>query len=92
VKPKVLNRHVHGEPAGAVYVGRGTPWGNPYVVGRDGTHDEVVAKYSALLERSPDLRAKIREELAGKDLVCSCKPKRCHGDAILKIANGKTKT
>ena len=27
------------------------------------------------------------EELKGKDLVCYCKPARCHGDYLLKIAN-----
>lgn len=29
----------------------------------------------------------IREKLAGKDLVCYCKPKACHADILLEIAN-----
>ena len=33
--------------ADRVYVGRPSKWGNPFVIGRDGTRDEVVAKYRA---------------------------------------------
>lgn len=28
-----------------VYVGRGTGWGNPFVVGKDGTREECVAMF-----------------------------------------------
>ena len=31
-----------------VYVGRPSPWGNPFVIGRDGTREEVVAKYAGV--------------------------------------------
>ena len=31
--PRVLNKHRDGIPPGAVYVGRGSPWGNPYKIG-----------------------------------------------------------
>jgi hypothetical protein len=27
-------------------------------------------------------------ELRGKDLVCWCAPKPCHGDVLLRLANG----
>jgi len=37
VLPRILNKHTHGIPAGAVYIGRGSPWGTPFVIGRDGT-------------------------------------------------------
>ena len=48
--PTVLNRTVlkargEREPEGAAYVGRPTVWGNPFVIGRDGTRGEVIAKY-----------------------------------------------
>lgn len=33
------------------------------------------------------LRERMKRELAGKDLVCVCKPESCHGDVILEIAN-----
>ena len=30
----------------------------------------------------------IKDELKGKDLVCFCAPKLCHGEVLLRIANG----
>jgi hypothetical protein len=32
---KVLNKRVHGVPRGAVYIGRPSIWGNPFVIGAD---------------------------------------------------------
>ncbi len=85
--PKVHNRHHGTAPPDAVYIGRGTPWGNTFVIGEDGDRDEVCDKYEAKVERTPGMKARIRQELKGRDLVCSCKPKRCHGDYLLKVAN-----
>lgn len=36
-------------PEGAVNVDRTTPWGNPFVVGRDGTREECVRLHAMLL-------------------------------------------
>ncbi len=75
-------------PAGAVYVGRPTKWGNPYAVGGAfPTAAEAIAAYRDYLARSA-YRDEIREELAGKDLACWCKPGApCHADVLLEIAN-----
>lgn len=80
--PRVYNVHHKNAPVGAVYCGRGSPWGNPHKIGRDGTRDEVCD----LFERNvlPTLNV---EYLRGKDLLCFCKPARCHCDAILIKAN-----
>ena len=43
--PKVYNKHHKDAPDGAVYVGRGSKWGNPFVIGKDGTRDEVIKMY-----------------------------------------------
>ena len=32
---------------GAVLIDRRTRWGNPFVVGRDGTREQVIARYRA---------------------------------------------
>lgn len=32
---EVLNKRVTGVPAGAIYIGRGSKWGNPFRVGPD---------------------------------------------------------
>lgn len=70
-----------------VYIGRPSEWGNPYVVGRDGTREEVIAKYEAMIRSRPDLMARIKSELRGKILGCWCVPKRCHGHVLARIAN-----
>jgi hypothetical protein len=84
--PQVLNKRT-GEPAGSVYVGRPTIWGNPFTIGKDGTRAEVVLKYSAWLNERPELKAKARAELRGKDLVCWCAPALCHAQVLLSVAN-----
>ena len=85
--PKVLNIYKDEVPDHAVYIGRPSKWGNPFVVGRDGDRDEVIGKYEAWLQTQPQLVGSIKTELRGRDLVCFCSPKSCHGDVILKIAN-----
>ena len=47
--PKVWNKRDPKTPKEAVYVGRPTKWGNPYVIGKDGTRAEVIEKYRAFL-------------------------------------------
>lgn len=42
---KVLNKRIHGVSPGAVYIGRPSIWGNPFVIGKDGSRDDVIAKY-----------------------------------------------
>lgn len=85
--PRTLNKHHGATPQGAVYIGRGSPWGNPFVIGTHGDRNAVIARYQAWLGSQPELIARARRELAGKDLVCFCAPQRCHGDVLLAIAN-----
>jgi len=42
---------------------------NPFVIGRDGSRDEVIAKYRAWIGQQPALMAALYE-LRGKNLVC----------------------
>jgi hypothetical protein len=80
--PRVLNKHRHGIPRGAVYCGRGSPWGNPFQIGIDGDRDAVCDRFEREILPTLDVSS-----LRGKDLVCFCAPKRCHCDAILRKAN-----
>jgi hypothetical protein len=80
-------------PAGAVYVGRPTVWGNPFAVGHAATsRKEAVQMYRDFLTSTPEgaaLLDRARVELAGKDLVCWCPPAdSCHADVLLEVANG----
>lgn len=78
-------------PAGAVYVGRPSKWGNPFEVGRDGTRAQVVERYRAWLCDQPDLIAAL-PELRGRDLVCWCAPLACHADVLLSAAAAHPET
>lgn len=81
----VLNYKDSGLPAGAIFIGRPSKWGNPYVVGRHGTRDEVIELYRRRLWKLVKARFVTIGELAelhGKDLVCYCAPKACHGQVL----------
>jgi hypothetical protein len=93
--PRVLNyKTTKGVPAGAVYIGRANPryglpaskWANPFKEKRDGTRDEVIAKYRERLLGNAQMMADLHE-LRGRDLVCWCAPLPCHGDVLLELAN-----
>ena len=77
---------------GQVYVGRPGPLGNPFAIGRDGTREEVIAKYRTWLwdrirkPHSPQL-AELRRLLAPAragplELLCWCAPRPCHAEVI----------
>ena len=75
------------ELSNAVFIGRPSKWGNPFVIGRDGTREQVVSKYREWLLSQPLLVQAAKDELAGRDLVCFCSPLCCHGEILLKLAN-----
>ena len=82
---RVWNASTEDYPPHAVPIARPTKLGNPFVIGRDGTREEVLAKYEAYLRRRPDLMARVRE-LHGKDLLCWCAPLPCNGDIIIRLS------
>lgn len=67
-----------------VYIGRPSKWGNPFAIGRDGTRNEVIAKYEAWLFEQPTLMTAL-PELRGKVLGCWCAPLPCHGDVLERL-------
>ena len=44
----------------------------------------MLAKYETHVRNKPKLMARLTE-LSGKTLGCWCKPKRCHGDVLVKL-------
>ncbi len=68
-----------------VYIGRPSRWGNPFVIGKDGSRAEVIAKYAEWIWDQPALIDTVRE-LRGKRLGCYCAPHACHGDILARIA------
>jgi hypothetical protein len=92
----------HPIPEGVLtrYVGRPSIFGNPFVVGRDGTIDDVLDAYEEWMyaPEQRELRDRARRELAGLDLVCWCapfggidatsEPAICHAQILARVVNG----
>ncbi|MDB5531577.1 MAG: polA [Devosia sp.] len=77
---RVLNKRRDPIAPGAdIYIGRGSPWGNPFKIGTHGNRDEVCDRFEREVLPTLDV-----EPLRGRNLVCWCAPQRCHGDAILR--------
>ncbi len=86
-----------------VYIGRGgvvfikgkrfpskpSPFCNPFVIGKNGSRDEVLIKYEEYIKeklKDPSFKEELLK-LKGKKLGCWCKPEKCHGDILLKFIN-----
>ena len=79
-----------------IYIGRGSKWGNPFTHIADkktkadfvvASRDEAIESYREWIVNQPQL-LKDLHELKGKTLGCFCKPKKCHGDALVELVNG----
>lgn len=86
----MVNRQSWGSaklPWGVTYIGRGTPWRNPFKVDKvklttRGRMLYAFEEYArARLIEDPDWLEPIR----GHDLACYCHPLPCHGDVLLKL-------
>ena len=89
--PRVWNKRDPNVPAGAVYVGRPTKWGNPFKIDAEHPREQVIAQYRDWLGYNAlALQLAAKRELRGKDLVCWCAPLPCHADVLLEIANEET--
>ena len=90
-------------PPHTVYIGRGSKYGNPYVIGKDGTAEECVRKYAEEmmpyrhdpphngmdeLFKSEAFLKMATQDLRGKNLACWCRlDQPCHGDWLEWILN-----
>ena len=77
-KTRVVNVRTEGHD---IYIGRGSKWGNPYIIGVDGDRIEVIKKYEKYLSSNKELLESL-PELKGKRLGCHCDPLICHGDVL----------
>ena len=78
----------------SIYIGRGSPFGNPFTVdkyGRDGACDkfdeymeeQLTSDSSNPLKEGLDLLVDlVKESQEPIMLVCFCAPKRCHGESL----------
>ena len=82
MKTKVVNMRFQEHD---VYIGRGSKWGNPFKIGKDGNRKEVIDKYEKYIRKKPEL-LKDLDELKNKKLGCFCFPPfPCHGQVLIKL-------
>ena len=62
----VHNKYAGTAPPGAIYIGRGSPYGNPFILGQHGDRDEVCNRFRDEVLPTLDVSA-----LRGKDLICA---------------------
>lgn len=70
-----------------IFIGRPSIWGNPFIIGRDGSRSDVIRKFRHYVKQRPYLVELAKRELKGRVLGCFCKPLACHGDVLAEIAN-----
>lgn len=86
----IVNKH-HGKSG--EYIGRGSPLGNPFVIGKDGSREQVIAKYRVwlneqIMRKNPVVLGELNRlgnkaiDEKGLVLQCFCYPKPCHGEVI----------
>lgn len=71
-----------------IYCGRPGPYGNPFIIGKDGDREEVCKKYKDWFY-NPN-QSQFRKDiinLKGKILACWCHPLSCHCDIIAEYLN-----
>jgi hypothetical protein len=84
---------VHIKAPHDVYIGRPSKWGNPYshlegtlAEYKVNSRQEAVEKYEEYILGNKELLDSLHE-LKGLTLGCWCKPKKCHGDILVKLIN-----
>lgn len=66
-----------------VYIGRGSPYGNPFKIGPDTSREDVIELYASYAARVKRIRHDIESMFfVDKKLVCHCAPMACHGDYL----------
>lgn len=92
---KIYNLKFDKPPAGVVYVGRPTTFGNPYTHLKSdtraihvvGTREECIAAFREYLLRNTLIADLARKQLRGKSLSCWCAPEACHAQVLMDLAN-----
>jgi hypothetical protein len=84
---KVINRYKEKE---TIYIGRGSPLGNPYRLHKGAAKGSTLQAYSQWIKKKvmaldTDVMTALLAIKDGDKLGCFCKPQVCHGDIIVKI-------
>src|SRR5574337_1336593 len=70
----------------AISIMRGTPYGNPFIMGKDGTRDEIVEMFELYARWRMKIQPRWLDRIVDRDVLCCCAPEKCHGDVLVKLA------
>jgi hypothetical protein len=77
--------NIHRGETFDVYIGLPGPYRNPFIMHGESDRAAVCDKHVRWLQSMPrDQLVTYLRPLVGKRLGCTCKPKRCHGDNLVK--------
>jgi hypothetical protein len=87
----IINKYKNPTTKG-IYIGRGSPLGNPYPITEEQPRDYVIDKYEKylidrIINKDYIIINAINNLNKDSTLICFCSPKRCHGEIIEKIYN-----
>lgn len=86
----IYNKNIDANiPKDAIYVGRGSKWGNPFKAIECGSVDIAIDLYEEWLYNKLKVgEITLREisDIYNKPLICYCYPNRCHSEVLLKVA------
>lgn len=97
MRTRIVNLHTY-KKSGVIRADRTTPFGNPFIMGKGSTREQVIAKHMAWLRawfedgeeiiingRSNKWVCEHVYELRGWVVGCWCKPKPCHVDNLITL-------
>ncbi len=70
-----------------VYIGRGSPFGNPFTISKHRTRQMAIDEYREWFYnqlKDPVFKAEVEKLREAETLGCYCKPLACHGDIIIE--------
>ena len=86
---RVINKYkaTPDELTQSVYIGHGSPFGNPYISKDNYNREKAIKKFRPyfarkLIQRDPAIETAFRALKPNALLQCFCAPKICHGDVI----------
>jgi len=95
----VVKKGVHKPTDHDIYIGRGSPLGNPEPITATTTREQAIAFYKTYLvkrlaEKYPPICREMNRiyknaKTGDVNLVCFCKPQNCHGDFIKQLIEEK---
>ena len=87
---EILNKYKVESTKGTVYIGRGSPLGNPFPITKELPRLEAIAKYKVyliqrILSNNDIILNALRSLKEDSKLLCFCSPAPCHGNIIKDI-------